>query len=336
MDSQFNLLDRYWRAANYLTVGQIYLLANPLLREPLTADHVKPRLLGHWGTSPGLSFVYAHLNRLIRERDANVIYIAGPGHGGPALVANVYLEGTYSEVYPDITENEDGMLHLFRQFSTPGGIPSHVSAPTPGSIHEGGELGYALGARVRGRVRQPRPHRGVRDRRRRSRDGSARGLVEGRALPPPQPRRRGAADPPPQRLQDQRTDGARPHRRRRRGRLAPRPRVRPRRRCGRRPGDDARAVRRRARHSAHADPRDPVDALHNAASLARHHPAHAERLDRPRCGGRRAGRRHVPGTPSAARERARQRRAPRDARRVDAQLRARRPLRREGSAWSAS
>ena len=144
MDSQFNLLDRYWRAANYLTVGQIYLLANPLLREPLTADHVKPRLLGHWGTSPGLSFVYVHLNRLIRERDANVIYIAGPGHGGPALVANVYLEGTYSEVYPDITEDEDGMLRLFRQFSTPGGIPSHVSAPTPGSIHEGGELGYAL------------------------------------------------------------------------------------------------------------------------------------------------------------------------------------------------
>ncbi len=144
MDPQFNLLDRYWRAANYLTVGQIYLRANPLLREPLSADHVKPRLLGHWGTSPGLSFVYAHLNRLIRERDANVIYIAGPGHGGPALVANVYLEGTYSEIYPDITENEDGMARLFRQFSTPGGIPSHVSAPTPGSIHEGGELGYAL------------------------------------------------------------------------------------------------------------------------------------------------------------------------------------------------
>ena len=125
-------------------MGQIYLRANPLLRERLAAEHVKPRLLGHWGTSPGLSFVYVHLNRLIRERDANVIYVAGPGHGGPALVANVYLEGTYSEVYPEITENEDGMLRLFRQFSTPGGIPSHVSAPTPGSIHEGGELGYAL------------------------------------------------------------------------------------------------------------------------------------------------------------------------------------------------
>ncbi len=144
MDAESNLLDRYWRAANYLTVGQIYLRGNPLVRERLTADHVKPRLLGHWGTSPGLSFVYVHLNRLIRERDANIIYIAGPGHGGPALVANVYLEGTYTDIYPDVTENEDGMLRLFRQFSTPGGIPSHVSAPTPGSIHEGGELGYAL------------------------------------------------------------------------------------------------------------------------------------------------------------------------------------------------
>ncbi len=144
MDAESNLLDRYWRAANYLTVGQIYLRGNPLVRERLTADHIKPRLLGHWGTSPGLSFVYVHLNRLIRERDANIIYIAGPGHGGPALVANVYLEGTYTEIYPEVTENEDGMLRLFRQFSTPGGIPSHVSAPTPGSIHEGGELGYAL------------------------------------------------------------------------------------------------------------------------------------------------------------------------------------------------
>ena len=245
MDPQFNLLDRYWRAANYLTVGQIYLRANPLLREPLSADHVKPRLLGHWGTSPGLSFVYVHLNRLIRERDANVIYIAGPGHGGPALVANVYLEGTYSEIYPDITENEDGMARLFRQFSTPGGIPSHVSAPTPGSIHEGGELGYALGARLRRRVRQPRPDRGVRDRRRRSRDGSARGLVEGRALPPPEPRRRGAPDPPPQRLQDQRTDGARPHRRRRRRRLARAP-------TGTTPSSSRATIRRRCTSSSPA------------------------------------------------------------------------------------
>jgi xylulose-5-phosphate/fructose-6-phosphate phosphoketolase len=141
---EVGLLDAYWRAANYLTVGQIYLQSNPLLREPLSADDIKPRLLGHWGTSPALSLIYVHLNRLIRARDADVIYLAGPGHGGPALLANVYLEGTYSEIYPDVTEDERGILRLFRQFSTPGGVPSHVSVPTPGSIHEGGELGYSL------------------------------------------------------------------------------------------------------------------------------------------------------------------------------------------------
>ena len=124
-------MQRYWRAANYLTIGQIYLQSNPLLRYPLRPEHIKPRLLGHWGTSPGLSFIYIHLNRLIKERDLNVIYLAGPGHGGPALVANVYLEGTYSEIYPEITQDVEGMRRLFRQFSTPGGIPSHVSVPTP-------------------------------------------------------------------------------------------------------------------------------------------------------------------------------------------------------------
>jgi xylulose-5-phosphate/fructose-6-phosphate phosphoketolase len=135
---------RYWAAANYLTVGQIYLQENPLLREPLQPEHIKPRLLGHWGTSPGLNLIYVHLNRLIKERDVNAIYLAGPGHGGPAIVANVYLEGTYSEIYPAIGRNTEGMRALFRQFSTPGGIPSHVSVQTPGSIHEGGELGYVL------------------------------------------------------------------------------------------------------------------------------------------------------------------------------------------------
>ena len=137
-------LDAYWRAANYLSVGQIYLLDNPLLTEPLRLEHVKPRLLGHWGTSPGLNFIYAHLNRVIRKFDLDMIYIAGPGHGGPALVANAYLEGTYSEYYPDVAEDVDGLRRLFRQFSFPGGIPSHVAPETPGSIHEGGELGYAL------------------------------------------------------------------------------------------------------------------------------------------------------------------------------------------------
>ena len=138
------LIDRYWRAANYLSVGQIYLLDNPLLREPLKAEHIKPRLLGHWGTTPGLNFIYAHLNRMIRKSDLDMIYVCGPGHGGPGMVANTYLEGIYSEVYPDIAESADGMRKLFRQFSFPGGIPSHVAPETPGSIHEGGELGYAL------------------------------------------------------------------------------------------------------------------------------------------------------------------------------------------------
>ncbi len=137
-------MNRYWQASNYLTIGQIYLQDNPLLRYPLRPDHIKPRLLGHWGTSPGLNFIYVHLNRLIKEQDANIIYLAGPGHGGPALLANVYLEGTYTEIYPQITQDVEGIRRFFRQFSTPGGMPSHVSVPTPGSIHEGGELGYVL------------------------------------------------------------------------------------------------------------------------------------------------------------------------------------------------
>jgi len=143
-DHDLALIDAYWRAANYIAVGQIYLLDNPLLRQPLRPENVKPRLLGHWGTTPGLNFIYAHMNRVIRNWDLNAIYIMGPGHGGPAAVANAYLEGTYSEVYPHITRDEEGLRKLFRQFSFPGGIPSHVAPETPGSIHEGGELGYAL------------------------------------------------------------------------------------------------------------------------------------------------------------------------------------------------
>src|SRR5437763_1709377 len=137
-------MDAYWRAANYVSVGQIYLYANPLLREPLQPEHIKPRLLGHWGTTPGQNFIYAHLNRIIRQFDLDMIYLSGPGHGGPAIVGNTYLEGTYSEFYPDITQDAEGLERLFRQFSFPGGIPSHVAPETPGSIHEGGELGYSL------------------------------------------------------------------------------------------------------------------------------------------------------------------------------------------------
>ena len=137
-------MNAYWRAANYLSVGQIYLYDNPLLKEPLQRRHIKPRLLGHWGTTPGLNLLYVHLNRVIKKYDLNMIYVIGPGHGGPSLVANAYLEGTYSEVYPDIGQDADWMMKLFKQFSFPGGIPSHVAPETPGSIHEGGELGYAL------------------------------------------------------------------------------------------------------------------------------------------------------------------------------------------------
>ncbi|HTE06334.1 MAG TPA: phosphoketolase, partial [Planctomycetota bacterium] len=137
-------VDGWWRAANYLSVGQIYLMANPLLREPLLLAHVKPRLLGHWGTTPGLNFVYAHVNRAIVAHDLDAIFVAGPGHGGPGVVANAYLEGTYSEVYPHVSEDEAGLARLFKQFSFPGGIPSHAAPETPGSIHEGGELGYSL------------------------------------------------------------------------------------------------------------------------------------------------------------------------------------------------
>jgi len=137
-------MDAYWRAANYLSVGQIYLYDNPLLKRPLVRAHIKPRLLGHWGTTPGLNFIYVHLNRIIKEQDLNMIYIAGPGHGGPGVVANAYLEGSYSEVYPNVSQDEEGMKRLFKQFSFPGGIPSHVAPETPGSIHEGGELGYAM------------------------------------------------------------------------------------------------------------------------------------------------------------------------------------------------
>src|SRR6185437_3001853 len=144
VSSELERIDAFWRTANYLSVGQIYLLDNPLLREPLRAEHVKPRLLGHFGTVPGLNLVYAHMNRAIRARDLDAISICGPGHGGPGVVACAYLEGTYTELYPHVTLDEPGLKALFRQFSFPGGIPSHAAPETPGSIHEGGELGYSL------------------------------------------------------------------------------------------------------------------------------------------------------------------------------------------------
>jgi xylulose-5-phosphate/fructose-6-phosphate phosphoketolase len=202
----------YWRAANYLSVGQIYLMDNPLLKEPLQLKHVKPRLLGHWGTTSGQNFLYVHLNRIIKKYDLNMLYISGPGHGGPALVANAYLEGTYSEVYPNIGQDEAGMRRLFTQFSFPGGIPSHVAPETPGSIHEGGELGYALSHAYGAAFDNPDLIGRVRHRRRRGRDGAAGHRLARQQVPQPGPRRLRAAHPAPQRLQDRQPHGARPHR----------------------------------------------------------------------------------------------------------------------------
>ena len=208
---ELELIDAYWRAANYLSVGQIYLFDNPLLRKPLVKEHIKPRLLGHWGTTPGLNFIYAHLNRLINALDLEVLFVTGPGHGGPAIVANVYLEGVYSEVYPNISQDEAGMKRLFKQFSFPGGIPSHVAPETPGSIHEGGELGYALSHAYGAAFDNPEPDRRLRRRRRRGGDRAGGDRLALEQVPQPQDRRRGAADPPPQRLQDRQPDRARPH-----------------------------------------------------------------------------------------------------------------------------
>ncbi len=158
-DTELSQVDALWRAANYLAAGQIYLMDNPLLREPLRPEQIKPRLLGHWGTSPGLNFVYAHLNRAILTHDLNAMLVTGPGHGGPALLANTWLEGSYSEAWPEVPRDEEGMRELFKQFSFPGGVPSHVAPQVPGSIHEGGELGYSLE-----RLQDRQPDRAVPDR----------------------------------------------------------------------------------------------------------------------------------------------------------------------------
>ena len=291
-------IDGWWRAANYLSVGQIYLLANPLLREPLLREHVKPRLLGHFGTAPGLNLIYAHMNRAIRERDIEAIYVTGPGHGGPSLVANAYLEGRYSEVYPDITEDEEGMRLLFRQFSFPGGIPSHVAPETPGSIHEGGELGYSL-AHAFGAVFDNPDLLAV--------CVVGDGEAETGALATswhsnkflsPRRRRRGPPHPPPERLQDRQPDSARPNpgaraRRDARGlRMAPDHRdgrIRRRARCGR-----ARAVRSRPRRRARRHRDDPSGGprrqkRRRPAGVADARPSQAQGLDRPAGARRNAG-----------------------------------------------
>ena len=250
-------INAYWRAANYLSVGQIYLYDNPLLTEPLRIEHIKPRLLGHWGTTPGLNFVYVHANRIIQKYDLNMIYICGPGHGGPGMVANTWLEGTYSELFPNITQDVEGMKRLFTQFSFPGGIPSHAAPETPGSINEGGELGYSLAARLRRSVRQPGPYRVLRDRRRRSGNRRARHELAFQQVFEPGARRSGDSDPASQRIQDRRSDGSREDSPGRTGRAAPRLRL-PSLFCRRtRARADASTDGRDSRHRGGRDSRDP-------------------------------------------------------------------------------
>ena len=253
-DKERALIDAYWRAANYLSVGQIYLYDNPLLKQPLTKEHIKPRLLGHWGTTPGLNFIYVHLNRLIKKHDLDMIYITGPGHGGPGLVANAYLEGTYSEVYPNISADEEGMKRLFTQFSFPGGIPEPRGAGDARLDPRGRRARLRPLARLRRRLRQPRPDRRLRRRRRRGGDRAAGDELALQQVPEPGDRRGGAADPASQRLQDRQSHRPRPHQPRGAGPPVPRLRLHAVFRRGRRAGKDARAHGRHARHRRRRDP----------------------------------------------------------------------------------
>ncbi len=205
-NEELRLLNAWWRAANYLSVGQIYLLDNPLLREPLKLEHIKPRLLGHWGTTPGLNFIYVHLNRIIRARDLDMIFICGPGHGGPGVVASAWLDGTYSEVYPHVAQNATGMQRLFRQFSFPGGIPSHAAPETPGSIHEGGELGYALSHAYGAAFDNPDLIAACVIGDGEAETGPMATSWHSNKFLNPSHRRCGAADPAPERLQDRQPD----------------------------------------------------------------------------------------------------------------------------------
>ena len=330
-------MNAYWRAANYLSVGQIYLKDNPLLERPLTLDDVKPRLLGHWGTTPGLNFLYVHWNRLIRERDLNMIYIIGPGHGGPGLVANTYLEGSYSEIYPHIEQNRDGIKRLFRQFSWPYGIPSHVAPETPGSIHEGGELGYSLVHAYGAAFDNP--------------DLIVACVVgDGEAETGPL-----ATSWHSNKFLNPATDGAVLPILHLNGYKIANPTVLARiphaeledlmRGYGYEPftleGDDPATMHQQAaavfdtifdriaaiqKAAREARPMVPI----RAPGLAHAHHAHAQGLDRPEVCRRQAGRKHLARPPGSVQRAAREAGPPAPARRVDAQLQARRALRREG------
>ena len=271
---EVRLIDAYWRAANYLSVGQIYLLDNPLLREPLAPEHVKPRLLGHWGTTPGLNFIYAHMNRLIRRDDLDAIYIAGPGHGGPGLVANAYLEGTYTETYPSITTRRGGPAQAVPSVLVPGRHPEPRCARDARFDPRGRRARIRAHPRVRSGLRQPGPGRVLRRRRRRGRDGAARGELALQQVPEPRDRRGRPADPPPERLQDREPDGPRPDPDRRargavRGLRPPADPRRGRRSSGHAPGDGGRARRRDRRHPIDPGRRAEARRRAGASPLAR-------------------------------------------------------------------
>ena len=297
-------MDAYWRAANYISVGQIYLYDNPLLKRPLALADVKHMLLGHWGTTPGQNFIYAHLNRVIKKYDLDMIYVSGPGHGGPAVVGNTYLEGTYSEVYPDISQDEAGLQKLFRQFSFPGGIPSHASPECPGSIHEGGELGYSLSHSFGAVFDNPDLDRRLRRRRRRGGNRTAGHVVAFQQVPRSGDRRRGAAGPAPQRLQDFQPDRPRAHHPRGTGAVAPRLRVDALLRRGPRARVDARGHGRRRSTPPWTDQANPAQRPRrrrpHAAALADDRAQFAERLDGAEGGRWPADRRDVPSAPGAA------------------------------------
>ena len=252
----FAVMRRYRRATNFLAAAQVYLKSNALLRDPLTSDDIKPRLLGHWGAAPAINLVYAHLDRLVNERQARVLLVTGPGHGAAANLANHYLDGSLEEFYPDMTRDAAGIERFVRSFSWPGGFPSHLTPGTPGTIHEGGELGYALATVVRGGDGQPGPARRVHRRRRRGRDRADGRLVEQQPLPRPADRRRRPPDPRRQRLQDQLGHDRRDDERRRAAHALPRLRLDAAPRLGRR-RRRRRSDGRRARRGLGADRPDP-------------------------------------------------------------------------------
>ncbi len=325
-------LDAWWRAANYLSVGQIYLLGNPLLREPLAEEDVKVRLLGHWGTTPGLNFINAHCNRVILERDLDAMWIVGPGHGGPAAVANAWLEGTLSEVYPAVSQDEAGMAVPVQAVLVPGRCRLARDARDAGQHPRGRRARLCAVARLRGRLRRARPDRLLRGRRRRGRDRTAGGGLARQQVPEPADGRRGRPDPAPERLQDRQPDDPGAHPRGRAAGLLPRPRLRPDPGRGRRPGPrppgDGRGPRSRpGRGGRHPDARPPRRQRRDA-DLADDRAAHAQGLDRAQGGRRQAGRGQLALPPGAVRRCPHGPGPARPARVVAAQLSARGALRR--------